>query len=83
MDILHRVKHLTGITRAKKKTLAFSQVISLVTAMRLPAVNFTNKTLHYRGHWSDAAGDSLMVVILPGTLEGASRRSRSSKRRPI
>lgn len=51
--------------------------------MRLLAVNFADKTLDYRGHWSDAAGDSLMVVILSVTLEGASKGSRSFKRRPI
>lgn len=35
------------------------------------------------GHRSDAVGDSLRVIILPVTLGGASRGSRSLKRRPI
>lgn len=50
--------------------------------MQLLAVNFADKTLDYRGHCSDAAGNSLVVIILPVTLEGASRGSRSFKQRP-
>lgn len=33
-------------------------------------------TLDYRGHWSNAAGNSLLVMILYITLEGASKEGQ-------
>lgn len=41
--------------------------------MWLLAVNFVDIILNYRGHWSSAAGDSLLVIILYITLQGASK----------
>lgn len=44
--------------------------------MWLLAVNFVHVTLDYRGHWFSAAGNSLLVMTLYITLEGASKEGK-------
>lgn len=44
--------------------------------MWLLEVNFVDITLDYREHWSNAGGDSLLVIILYFTLEGASKEGK-------